>query len=182
MQSANLDARMRAIRGTDFASIAQQNQTAVGLITVKFGRDYFNGTGFVISADGYMLTNWHVVTDSGHPQPDTIWVTMADQANARFADIVATSQERDIGLIKIRGYQGPYLDQPDVALLGRGHDVGEARVCLVGHRQPDRVRLWVAAVGHDVPVGEHVAVGTDDEPRTVETYRPNFTVIRPTAV
>jgi len=113
VQSANLDARMRAIRGTDFASIAQQNQTAVGLITVKFGRDYFNGTGFVVSADGYMLTNWHVVTDSGYPQPDTIWVTMADQANARFADIVATSQERDIGLIKIRGYQGPHLTAID---------------------------------------------------------------------
>ncbi len=113
VQSANLDARMRAIRGTDFASIAQQNQTAVGLITVKFGRDYFNGTGFVVSDDGYMLTNWHVVTDSGHPQPDTIWVTMADQANARFADIVATSRERDIGLIKIRGYQGPHLTAID---------------------------------------------------------------------
>jgi pSer/pThr/pTyr-binding forkhead associated (FHA) protein/S1-C subfamily serine protease len=113
VQSANLDARMRAIRGTDFASIAQQNQTAVGLITVKFGRDYFNGTGFVVSDDGYMLTNWHVVTDSGHPQPDTIWVTMADQTNARFADIVATSQERDIGLIKIRGYQGPHLTAID---------------------------------------------------------------------
>jgi pSer/pThr/pTyr-binding forkhead associated (FHA) protein/S1-C subfamily serine protease len=113
LQSANLDARMRAIRGTDFASIAQQNQTAVGLITVKFGRDYFNGTGFVVSPDGYMLTNWHVVTDTGYPQPDTIWVTMADQANARLADIVATSRERDIGLIKIRGYQGPHLTAID---------------------------------------------------------------------
>jgi pSer/pThr/pTyr-binding forkhead associated (FHA) protein/S1-C subfamily serine protease len=113
LQSANLDARMRAIRGTDFASIAQQSQTAVGLITVKFGRDYFNGTGFVVSSDGYMLTNWHVVTDSGYPQPDTIWVTMADQSNARYADIVATSQERDIGLIKIRGYQGPHLTAID---------------------------------------------------------------------
>src|SRR5205807_6718334 len=35
-QTASLDARLRAIRGTDFASIAQQNQGAVGLITVVF--------------------------------------------------------------------------------------------------------------------------------------------------
>jgi len=113
VQAASLDARMRAIRGTDFASIAQQNQAAVGLITVSFGRNFYNGTGFVISPDGYMLTNWHVVTDSGYPQPDTIWVTMADQGTSRFADVVATSQERDIAVIKIRGYQGPSLTAID---------------------------------------------------------------------
>jgi len=113
LQAASLDARMRAIRGTDFASIAQQNQGAVGLITVSFGRNFYNGTGFVISPDGYMLTNWHVVTDSGFPQPDTIWVTMADQSTSRYADVVASSQERDIAVIKIRGYQGPSLPAID---------------------------------------------------------------------
>ncbi len=104
-QTASLDARMRAIRGTDFASIAQQSQGAVGLITVALGHDYYNGTGFVITPDGYMLTNWHVVADSTHPQADTIWVTMADQSFSRYADVVTTSQDRDIALIKIRGYQ-----------------------------------------------------------------------------
>ena len=112
-QTASLDARMRAVRGTDFASIAQQNQGAVGLITVSFGKNYYNGTGFAISADGYMLTNWHVVTDSGYPKPDTIWVTMADQSAARFADVVVSSQDRDIALIKVRLYQGPYLSAID---------------------------------------------------------------------
>ncbi len=112
-RAASLDARMRAVRGTDFASIAQQNQGAVGLITVSFGRNVFNGTGFVISPDGYMLTNWHVVSDSGIPRPDTIWVTMADQSTSRFADVVATSQDRDIAVIKIRAYQGPSLSAID---------------------------------------------------------------------
>jgi serine protease Do len=73
------------------------------------GRDYFDGTGFVVSADGYMLTNWHVVADTTHTEPDTIWVTMADQALARFADLVATSRERDLAVIKVRGYTGPHL-------------------------------------------------------------------------
>ena len=108
-QTATLDAKMRAIRATDFAGMAQQNQGAVGLITVSFGGSYYDGTGFIISADGYMLTNWHVVADSTHPQPDTIWVTMADLSLARFADVVATSNERDVALIKIRAYQGPSL-------------------------------------------------------------------------
>lgn len=112
-QAASLDARMRAVRGTDFASIAQQNQGAVALITVSFGRNVYNGTGFVISSDGYMLTNWHVVSDSGFPQPDTIWVTMADQSTSRYADVVASSQERDIAVVKIRAYQGPSLSAID---------------------------------------------------------------------
>lgn len=112
-QAAGLDAKMRAIRGTDFASIAQQNQGAVGLITVRLGGDYYDGTGFVISPDGYILTNWHVVADSLHTQPDTVWVTMADQSLARYADVIGTSRERDIALLKVRQYQGPYLTAID---------------------------------------------------------------------
>ena len=114
-QTVSLDAKLRAIRGTDFAGMAQQNQAAVGLITVALGGDRYDGTGFVISPDGYMLTNWHVVADSVHAEPDTIWVTMADQSVGRFADVVATSRDRDVAIIKVRGYQGPFLTAIDWA-------------------------------------------------------------------
>jgi len=128
-QTQNLDAKMRAIRASDFATIAQQDQAAVGLITASFGRDYYNGTGFVITADGYMLTNWHVVADSLHPRADTIWVTMADQSQARYADVVATSQERDVAVI-----QGPELPGalPHGHRLGR--DQGATRRARGAHR------------------------------------------------
>src|SRR6266516_4273141 len=98
-----------SLRSKISATETQAASLAVGLLTVSFGRDYFNGTGFVISADGYMLTNWHVVADTNAPRADTIWVTMADQAAAHFADVVALSQDRDIAVVKIRGYQGPYV-------------------------------------------------------------------------
>jgi len=114
-QTVSLDAKLRAIRATDFAGMAQQNQGAVGLITVALGSDRYDGTGFVISPDGYMLTNWHVVADSAHAEPDTVWVTMADQSSGRYADVVATSRERDVALIKIRGYQGSHLTAIDWA-------------------------------------------------------------------
>ena len=114
-QTVSLDAKLRAIRATDFAGMAQENQGAVGLITVALGTDRYDGTGFVVSPDGYMLTNWHVVADSAHAEPDTVWVTMADQAIGRYADVVATSRERDVALIKIRGYQGSHLTAIDWA-------------------------------------------------------------------
>jgi pSer/pThr/pTyr-binding forkhead associated (FHA) protein/S1-C subfamily serine protease len=112
-QTAQMTARLRAVRSSDFASVAQETQAAVGLITVSFGSDRFDGTGFVVSSDGYMLTNWHVVADSAHERPDTVWVTMADEARARLADVVATSRERDIALVRIRSYQGPWLNAVD---------------------------------------------------------------------
>ena len=138
-QTRGLDAKIRAIRGTDFAAIAQQNQGAVGLITVSFGKDYYNGTGFVITPDGYMLTNWHVVADSLHPRPDTIWVILADQSQARYADVIATSPERDIAVIKLRGYRGGYIAAVDwsgtkarqgepAALIGYPAGAGFARL------------------------------------------------------
>jgi len=85
----------------------------VGLVTVSFGHDYYSGTGSPSRATAYLLTNWHVVADSQHPRPDTIWVTMADQAQARLADVIATSQERDAAVLKVRSYQGPYLSAVD---------------------------------------------------------------------
>ncbi|MGH7644987.1 MAG: S1 family peptidase, partial [Gemmatimonadales bacterium] len=114
-RATNMDQKLRALRGTDFAAVAQQTQGAVGLVTSAFGREYYDGTGFVISPDGYLLTNWHVVADSLRPRPDTIWVTMADQSLARYADVVAVSRERDLALLKIRAYQGPHLPAIDWA-------------------------------------------------------------------
>lgn len=138
-QTQTLDAKMRAIRATDFAAIAQQNQGGVGLVTVSFGRAYYSGTGFAITPDGYMLTNWHVVADSQHARPDTIWVTMADQTQARYADVIASSQERDVAVIKMRGYQGVYVSAVDwsgtrarqgepAALIGYPAGAGFARL------------------------------------------------------
>jgi S1-C subfamily serine protease len=108
-ETQSLEVKMRAVRGTDFATIAQQSQSAVGLITASFGRDYYNGTGFMITADGYMLTNWHVVADSQHSRADTLWVIMADQSQAHYADVIALSPERDLALVKVRGYVGPHI-------------------------------------------------------------------------
>src|SRR5437667_12147570 len=86
-----------------------------------------------------MLTNWHVVADSLHQRPDTIWVILADQSQARYADVIATSPERDIAVIKLRGYRGGYIAAVDwsgtkarqgepAALIGYPAGAGFARL------------------------------------------------------
>ncbi|HVH08471.1 MAG TPA: trypsin-like peptidase domain-containing protein, partial [Gemmatimonadales bacterium] len=158
-QTSTLDAKMRAIRGTDFASIAQQNQGAVGLLTVSFGRDYYNGTGFTITADGYMLTNWHVVADSTHPRADTIWVIMADQSTAHYADVIATSEERDIAVIKIRGYQGPAI--PNIDWHGTKARQGEP-AALIGYPAGSGFARLRTAVIHTSMSAGIISRATDD--------------------
>lgn len=43
----------------------------------------------------------------------SLWVIMADQSQAHYADIIAMSQERDVALIKVRGYTGPFITAID---------------------------------------------------------------------
>jgi len=77
-------------------------------------------TGFVIVlvvllGGGVYGVYWLLSRQVEHTERDTVWVTMADQASGRYADVVATSRERDVALVKIRGYQGSYLTAIDWA-------------------------------------------------------------------
>ena len=71
------------------------------------------GTGFFISADGYLLTNNHVVSGA-----DEVTVTLFDERTFD-ARVVGTDPNTDIALVKVEG--------DDEALRGLGTDV-EAEV------------------------------------------------------
>lgn len=55
------------------------------------------GSGFIISEDGYVLTNNHVVADA-----DEVVVSLSDQREFK-AEIVGTDEATDIALLKIDG-------------------------------------------------------------------------------
>jgi pSer/pThr/pTyr-binding forkhead associated (FHA) protein/S1-C subfamily serine protease len=106
--------QQRAMKGADFPRIAQLNQGAVGMVTVKVGDDMFDGSGFVVSPAGYMLTNRHVI------KPDTgtateILVTMSDHKFSYRADLVmiAPAGGPDVAIIRIRNYKGPVVASVD---------------------------------------------------------------------
>lgn len=91
------------------------------------------GSGFVVSKDGYILTNNHVVRDASK-------VTIRFQDNREYnAEVVGTDKFSDIALLKIEGEDFPYLDLADPEDL----EVGE----------------WAIAIGSPFQLSSSVTVG-----------------------
>ena len=92
------------------------------------------GSGFIVSKDGYVLTNDHVV-----PDVDRITVTTQDGYQYK-AKLVGRDEKSDIALLKIQ----PKRELP-VAPLGNSDDV--------------RVGQWVMAIGNPFGFDHSVTVG-----------------------
>ncbi len=91
------------------------------------------GSGFIISSDGYILTNNHVVDDASR-------VTVKlDDGREFTAKIIGTDKETDVALIKVDATGLPFLQ------LGDSHTL----------RQGD----WVMAVGNPLNYSHTVTVG-----------------------
>jgi serine protease Do len=96
-------------------------------------RQVGQGSGFIISSDGYILTNHHVVGDA-----DKITVTLADNREFK-AKLVGSDAKTDLAVIKIDGKNLPVLPRGDSDQLA----VGE----------------WVIAIGNPFGLSHTVTVG-----------------------
>jgi serine protease Do len=92
------------------------------------------GTGFLIDAEGHILTNHHVIEGA-----ERVTVKLADGRTLR-ADLVGSDPDTDIALIKVHG-PGPFAH----AVLG-----DSARL---------RVGEWVCAIGNPLAYEHTVTVG-----------------------
>lgn len=72
------------------------------------------GSGFFISADGYILTNHHVVEGA-----DEIYVTLTDKRELK-AKVIGSDQRTDVALIKVEGTGFPRLVIGDPNRLKKG--------------------------------------------------------------
>ncbi|MDI3471100.1 MAG: hypothetical protein OJF62_003163 [Pseudolabrys sp.] len=90
------------------------------------------GSGFFISADGYAVTNNHVVEKA-----DSVQVT-TDDGKIHKAKVIGTDPRTDLALIKVEGGPFPYVKLSD--------------------RQP-RIGDWVLAVGNPFGLGGTVTAG-----------------------
>ena len=72
------------------------------------------GSGFIISADGHVLTNAHVVEGA-----DEVFVTLTDKREFK-AKIIGSDRRTDVALVKIDGSNLPRLTMGD-SKIGRAH-------------------------------------------------------------
>ena len=97
------------------------------------------GSGFLISPDGYVVTNNHVVTaQRGNEPVDTITVTLGDEREFE-ARIIGRDPLSDLALLKVDGTDLPYV--------------------RFGQSDGVRVGDWVVAIGNPFGLSSTVTAG-----------------------
>jgi serine protease Do len=91
------------------------------------------GSGFIISADGYVMTNAHVVEGA-----DEVYVTLNDKREFK-AKIIGSDKRTDVALVKIEGSNLPRL--------------------TMGDSNKIRVGEWVIAIGSPFGLDNTVTAG-----------------------
>ncbi|OYU34272.1 MAG: protease [Novosphingobium sp. PASSN1] len=97
------------------------------------------GSGFVVSADGYVVTNNHVITAEGQGEIESITVTMTDGTDYP-AKLIGRDAASDLAVLKISGTK-PF---PFVKF-------GDSRHARVGD--------WIIAIGNPFGLGGTVTSG-----------------------
>ena len=85
--------------GEDFSGIIENVIRSVVTIRTSAG---FQGTGFIISDEGYIVTNAHVLADEFGNLAGSIQAITFEQ-NTRNAEFIGFNDELDIALLKISG-------------------------------------------------------------------------------
>lgn len=97
------------------------------------------GSGFIVSADGYLVTNNHVITADGKGQVESITVTMPDGTEYP-AKLVGKDAQSDLAVLKISAPKAlPFVK--------------------FGDSSHARVGDWVVAIGNPFGLGGTVTAG-----------------------
>ena len=122
-------------------------------------RGMSQGTGFIISADGYLLTNHHVIDGA-----DTVRIRLADRREFT-AKVVGSDPQSDVALLKISATGLPSLRIGDSKALKSGqwvvaigspfgleHSVTAGIVSAVGRANPYADQRYVPFIQTDVAI------------------------------
>ena len=146
----------QAINQMDFPRVHDLNDPAVALIVSDLDGTYIGATAFAVSADGLLVTNRHIVrTTSGHP-PRRIRVLMANTTGWRNAQLVRTSEEDDLALLRLEpGAPVPVV--AGVSRTARDTRVGSP-VATIGY--PHAIDTPMEGTGLDVRARTTTTAGT----------------------
>ncbi len=136
-------------------SIANEQNSRQGLQTAG------SGSGFIVSADGYIITNNHVVD-----QADRVDVTFADGSTMR-ATVVGTDRYSDLALLKVEKSDLPFVE------LANSDDVKVGqRVIAIGNPfglNGTMTEGIISAKGRTLPEGDPNGTGNYSNPSILQT-------------
>jgi len=97
-----------------------------------------SGSGVIISDDGYIVTNNHVISDGGQGVADEITVTLSNKKTYK-ARVIGKDASSDIAVLKIDGTGFPFL--------------------LYGNSDNVKLGQWVLAIGYPLTLETTVTAG-----------------------
>ena len=97
-----------------------------------------SGSGVIISDDGYIITNNHVVSDGGTGVADEITVTLSNKKTYK-ARVIGKDASSDLAVLKIDGTGFPFL--------------------LYGNSDNVKLGQWVLAIGYPLTLETTVTAG-----------------------
>ena len=123
------------------------------------GERHSLGSGFIISSDGYVLTNNHVVDGA-----DEILIKLSDRRELD-AKVVGTDKESDVALLKVNATNLPTVPLGDSSKLkpgqwvvaigspfGLDHSITQGIVSYVGRSNGGADQQYVPFIQTDVPI------------------------------
>jgi putative serine protease PepD len=144
----------------DVAGVVDAVGPAVATIQTRVGGSFGGsgggaGTGVVLSADGEVLTNAHVVDGA-----TTIYVTLAGESQSRTATLVGADEAADLALLRIDDASGlPTATLGSSSSLAVGDDVVAIGNALALRGGPTVTRGIVSALDRSLDTGRGTMTG-----------------------
>ncbi|KLE34589.1 Do family serine endopeptidase [Aurantiacibacter luteus] len=136
-QSITVEQQANPFEGTPFGQFFQRRQQGPSGPRTQEATSL--GSGFIVSADGYIVTNNHVVAPDARATLEEVTVTLADGTEYT-AELVGTDPQSDLAVLKISGSSAfPFV--------------------RFGNSSEARVGDWVIAIGNPFGLGGTVTSG-----------------------
>src|SRR5271154_548748 len=96
------------------ADVVRRSSDAVVLIVISnsAGQETALGSGFLVSADGEIVTNYHVIKEA-----HSAIVKLSNGAFFPVSGILSSSADKDLAVIKVNGKNLPFLTLADIDKL-----------------------------------------------------------------
>ncbi len=109
-----------AVSQEKVADVVKRSTDAVVLITISdsAGNETALGSGFIVSADGEIVTNYHVIKDA-----HSAVVKLSNGAFFPVAGVLASDSDKDLAVVKVNGRGLPFLSIGELSKVEVGEHV-----------------------------------------------------------